>query len=374
MFIEPWGSPLIWLFFGGFALAASATKTGLDRWLALHSLQRFGSSHGAVLFASMGMTFLFSMFMSNTATAAMMVAVMMPVIATLDRSDPYIKALLLGVAFSANLGGMGTLIGSPPNAIAAGALGHAGFEPIDFFRWMKIAVPPALLLFFLSWIYLYFKYPAKSKSLDLSLLKKTDVNRSPLWHKISVMLIFVGTIGCWLTSSMHGVPTTVISILPICALTATGILTAEDIQSLPWNVLLLITGGLSLGVGIQVTGLAPWLVQLMPLDTMSLFTMLLAVSFLTLLMSNLMSNTATTNILVPIGIAIAVGNEHLLVVTIALSASTAMCFPISTPPNAIVYGTNKITTKELLVGGLMLGMISPFLLTYWTSFIMPKVF
>ena len=249
IFVRPWSSPLIWLFFGGFILAAAATKTRLDRWLVRNVLSRFGTNPTFVLMGLMLITFVFSMFMSNTATTVMMLAVLTPVIANLDKDDPIIKGMLLAVPFAANLGGMGTIIGSPPNAIAAGAIAY--IYPINFAEWMLVGLPPAIILCIMAWFYILKKYPSKEGSIDLSRLLDDSYQSAilPNWKKILVLFVFVLTIGLWLTTPLHGISTPVISFIPITIFASVRVIGVTDIRKLPWDVLLLLTGGVVFRIG-----------------------------------------------------------------------------------------------------------------------------
>ena len=368
-YIGTWGSPLIWLFLGGFVLAAGAERTGLTQWLSIHVLQNVGQRPWWLLAACMGITFVFSMFISNTAAATMMVAITLPIVDRLAGGDPLRSALLLGIAFAANIGGMGTVIGSPPNAIAAGALKDVG--GIDFARWMLAGLPPAVLLLVIVWGYLLLRYPAWVERVDFERLAKLPKeDREPLWRRIVVMVTFTATVLLWLTSTWHQIPAAVVSFVPICVLTATRVLSHHDIRALPWDVLLLIAGGLTLGIAVTDSGLAEWLVLQLKLDKMGIVTTAIVLSFIALLLSNLMSNTAAANILVPIGMMAGVGYEAVTVVPIALSASAAMALPISTPPNAIVYSTEEIRPGQLVEGGLLVGILAPILTTYWVSLVL----
>jgi len=369
MFIRPWSSPLIWLFFGGFILAAAASKTRLDRWLVRNVLARFGTNPAFVLFGLMLMTFTFSMFMSNTATTVMMLAVITPVIANLDKDDPVIKAIMIGIPFAANLGGMGTIIGSPPNAIAAGAI--ADIYPINFAEWMLAGLPPAILLGAITWIYLLKRYPSKKRKIDLSELLDNSYKSAvlPLWKKLLVMIVFIMTICLWLTTPLHGISTSVISFIPITAFAAVRVIGVNDIRKLPWDVLLLLTGGLSLGVAVSKTGLAEWMVGELQLSIGMVIVMAFVFSYFATIISNFMSNTAAANIIVPIGLAAAVGFEPQVVIPIALGASAAMCMPISTPPNALAYASGKIDIKDFISGGLIIGILAPLISVLWCLFV-----
>ena len=365
LFVRPWSSPLIWLFFGGFILAAAATKTRLDRWIVRNVLARFGTSPPIVLLGLMGLTFIFSMFMSNTATTVMMLAVITPVVANLEKDDPIVKGMLLAIPFAANLGGMGTIIGSPPNAIAAGAI--ANIYPINFAEWMIVGLPPAIFLGAIAWFYIFKKYPSQANKIDLSKLLDDSYQSAilPLWKKILVMLVFVLTIGLWLTTPLHGISTPVISFIPITIFAAVRVIGVSDIRQLPWDVLILLTGGLSLGLAVSSTGLAEWLVGGIPFSSGAIIIAAFIFSYIATVISNFMSNTAASNILVPIGLAAAAGFEPQVVIPIALGASAAMCMPISTPPNALAYASEKLTIRDFLTGGIIIGIIAPIASVIW---------
>lgn len=370
-YIATWGSPLVWLFFGGFILAAAAKKTGLDLWMASHVLSRLGKRPAFVLMGLMASTALLSMFLSNTATATMMVAMLAPMLGSNAQGAKYGKPLLLGIAMAANIGGMGTLIGTPPNAIAAGAL--EDFGGVNFAKWMFYGLPPALLLLVFAWGYLllfYFRTGAFSIDESLSLSAIEPPSSVPKIQQGLVVVTFATTILMWITSPWHGIPTTVVSFIPICLLTATRTLDAEDLKGISWDVLLLIAGGLALGEAVSDTGLAIWIVDQLPLGGLGPIAATLCLAYLATILSNLMSNTAATNVILPIALAL-LGTQHAqLVVPIALAASAAMCLPISTPPNAIVYGTKQLQTKELLGAGLFVGLIAPLVVVGWAMFVL----
>lgn len=365
------GNPLIWLFLGGFVLAAAADKTGLNRAIANQILQRLGTRPAAILAGTMAVTFVFSMFISNTAAATMMIAVTLPLARTLPPGDRFIKALLLGVAFSASVGGMGTVIASPPNAIAAGALRDV--DNVDFFRWMIAAAPPAIALMALLYAYLLLRFRPSVQQVAIGqITAQADARLLPLWRRLLVMVVFVVTVLLWITQSLHGMPATVVSFLPICVFCTAGVLNSDDICTLRWDVLLLIAGGLSLGLAVTQTGLAPWLVGLLPLQGLPTLGIVLLLTYLTVILSNVMSNTAAANILVPIGLVVgaSAGAEAATVIPLALSASAGVCLPISTPPNALAYATGFVTTRDLIECGLLVGGLAPCLSTLWCSLVL----
>jgi len=349
-FVQPWSSPTMWLFLGGFVLAHGCSKTQLDKWLAGMVLGRFATSPAKLVASVMAITFLFSMFMSNTATAAMMIAVTAPVLAGLPKDSRLAKGLVLAVAAGANLGGIGTIIGTPPNAIAAGELRGK----VDFIKWMAIALPPALLLatavYFLIWrIYIHGTGEKPVINFDSSVQSGARLKR----HRITVMIVFAITVAMWMGESLTGIPSPVVSFIPIVALAVSGVIGARDMRILPWDVLLLLAGGLSLGVGVEVTGLAEWFASLVPGD-LGIVSIAVVFSLLGLFLSNLMSNTAAAALLIPLGSSLAGGADATLItVSIAISCSAAMALPISTPPNAIAHSTERLSSRDFLMPGLL---------------------
>ncbi|MBU4317472.1 MAG: DASS family sodium-coupled anion symporter [Proteobacteria bacterium] len=368
-FIRPWANPILWLFLSGFVLTKATSKTGLDRWMAGIVLGRFGNKPHSVLLGIMVITFGFSMFMSNTATTAMMIAVMAPIISSVDKKDPFSKALLLCIPFAANIGGMGTIIGSPPNAIAVGALSES--NPISFAGWIISGLPPALILGGLTWAYLRFRYKPLIERIDLSSInnKTETTDNFQKLKRLLVMVTFFLTVLLWITGPLHNIPTTVVSFAPIVVFTIFGILDEKDIRSLQWDVMLLLAGGLALGVGVTETGLAQWIVELLPYDKLGGIGLGLALSYFCVLLANFMSHTAAANVLIPIGVAISMGFEVHVVVPVSLAASAAMSLPISTPPNAIAFASGNLGSRDFLIGGIITGTIAPVLAVLWCNFV-----
>jgi sodium-dependent dicarboxylate transporter 2/3/5 len=368
IFIEPWGSPLIWLFFGGFVLARGIQRSGLDLALSLRVLHRFGSRPSSLLFGAMSVTFAFSMFASNTATCAMMLAVIGPVVAS-RKDDPFARALLLGVAFGANIGGMATIIGTPPNAIAAGSL--ASVDPVGFARWLTVGFPPACVLLVVAWRFLLHRFPSHAVAIDLDVLQRpSDVPVMPRWRRMVVGTTVLATVALWLTEPLHGAPPPVVAFVPVGAFALAKVLTSEDIRRLEWDVLLLLAGGLALGVAVAETGLAAWLVAQLPVDATSPAMLAFVLALATVTLSNFMSNTAAANIVIPMGLALAPGHEASVAVAIALAASAAMCLPVSTPPNALAYSAGVLGTRDFISGGLVIGVLGVALVVGWSLLVL----
>jgi len=361
-YVETWSNSVIWLMLGGFVMAEAMQKVGLDKTLFEMTISKFGSKPRNVLLGIMLVTAIFSMIMSNTATTAMMIAAVIPFINTLDKGAPFSKALLVGIPAAASLGGMGTIIGSPPNAIAVDAMSNHGVQ-FGFLEWMTIGFPVAIILVLIMWVFLINRYVPKVSTIDLGFLKQAD--SSPRHSKLfsikrkivsSVLLL---TLVLWLTGNIHGIPASAVSLLPIMLLTLLGIVSGNDVRKLPWDTLMLVAGGLSLGLAIQETGLAEHYVKLLSNYDLNLYALMIVFSLLTIVLSNFMSNTATTTILIPIAIILVSSNQVILPLVIGLSASAALFLPISTPPNAIAFSTGKLEQKDFRFGGIVAGIIGP---------------
>ncbi len=380
-FLKAWSSPLVFLFLAGFVMAIAASKTKLDLWLAKKMMSFVGKKPENILTGLLIITFALSMFISNTATTAMMITIVIPILKNMKEDNKFQKAILLSVVIGANIGGMGTIIGTPPNAIAVGALGD--LAP-SFVSWMYHALPPAILLVIILRYFIIKMYPSNEKFIEIkNVARISDKDGSigvvpqdknyPSWKKAIVMLVFASTILLWLTGPLHHIPTTVVSFLPIIALTVFRIINADDMREIRWDVIILIIGGLSLGLGVVKTNLDDWLASLIDFSSFSVIVIALLFSYIMVLVSNFMSNTAATNILLPLIIAISVSfGEHLstfTVIVVALAASFAMTLPVSTPPNAIMYSSGKLGANDFISIGLIAAIIGPIVTISWMNFI-----
>lgn len=373
-YLQTWSDSVIWLFLGGFFLAEAMKKTKLDLLLLKAVLPTFGTNPVNVLWGLMLVTAAMSMLMSNTATTAMMIATISPLFTRLDSSSNLSKALLLGIPAAASVGGMGTIIGSTPNAIAVGALEKLGY-PISFLEWMIVGVPLAILLLFIFWRVLVKKYEvSQTENLDFSFLQETtkvQSNRVEILHKTIVLVILAVTLFCWLTSKWIGIPVAAASGIPIVGLTMTGVLNEKDIRKLPWDTLMLIAGGLALGLAIEEQRIAAHFVEQISHIQVSFIMLLVLFGFITVILSNFMSNTAATTILIPMGVPLLamVGGADvkpmILPLVIGLSASCALFLPVSTPPNAIAFSTGLIKQAEFRLGGIVIGILGPVFSIIW---------
>ncbi|WP_284042122.1 SLC13 family permease [Pasteurella multocida] len=379
-YLQTWSDSVIWLFLGGFFLAEAMKKTKLDLLLLKAVLPKFGNNPVYVLWGLMLVTAIMSMLMSNTATTAMMIATISPLFTRLNESSNLSKALLLGIPAAASVGGMGTIIGSAPNAIAVGALEKLG-HPISFLEWMMVGTPLALILLFIFWRVLVKKYEInKTESLDFSFLQETPAihsNRVEFLHKIIVLVILAVTLFCWLMSKWIGIPVAAASGIPIVGLTITGVLSEKDIRQLPWDTLMLVAGGLALGLAIEEQRIAAHFVEQISHIQVSFIMLLSLFGFITVILSNFMSNAAATTILIPMGVSLLAmvgGNDihpMILPLVIGLSASCALFLPVSTPPNAIAFSTGLIKQSEFRLGGVIIGFLGPILSMLWILAISP---
>ncbi len=375
--------PVVMLFMGGFVLAIMAEKYGLDVTMARYLLKPFGTKPKMVLLGFLVVIAVFSMFMSNTATAAMMLAFLAPVLAVLPSDDRGRIGLALAIPVAANLGGIGTPIGTPPNATAVRFLTEAGYE-VTFMEWMVRMVPYVLIMIFLAWLLLQFFFPFKSEKVVLEI---PENNKDKGWKSKVVWITFIGTILLWATESLTGINSNVVALIPLGVLTCTGIFTKEDIKEINWSVLWLVAGGFALGTCLQGTGLAKVLIGAIPFGEMPVLLVFLIAGLVCYFLSNFISNSATAALLIPILIVIAegmadpaaannasflaLGGTYAMITFIAVCASIAMLFPISTPPNAIAASTGLVETKDMAKIGIIIGLIGFVLGFFWLTKLFP---
>ena len=341
--------PVVMLFMGGFVLAIMAEKYGLDVTMGRGLLSVFGTKPKIVLLGFLIVISIFSMFMSNTATAAMMLAFLAPVLATLPADDKGKIGLALSIPVAANLGGIGTPIGTPPNATAVR---------------------------FLS--------PFKTEKLVLEI---PENKKEKSWKSTVVWITFIGTILLWMTESITKINSNIVALIPLGVLTACGIFTKEDIKEINWSVLWLVAGGFALGTCLQGTGLAKVLINAIPFGSMSVVLVLVVAGLVCYFLSNFISNSATAALLIPILIVVAegmadpaaannaqflaLGGSKAMIVFIAMCASIAMLFPISTPPNAIAASTGLVETKDMAKVGIIIGIVGFIFGFFWLTKIFP---
>jgi sodium-dependent dicarboxylate transporter 2/3/5 len=371
--LQSFANPIIYLFFGGFALAAALHVQQLDRKIALKILSMSGGNLRNAVFLIFGVTAFLSMWISNTATAAMMLPLALGILTQVDREKDRgtFVFVLLGIAYSASLGGLGTIVGSPPNAIAAKAL------DIAFVDWMKFGIPMMLVLLplLLGAMYLFLK-PNLNRQVTL------NEDEPIAWNKPRVLtiIVFIVTALSWILSKQIGAALniddvdSIVALLAASAVVSLGLVSWKQVSdNTDWGVLMLFGGGIALSTVLKVSGASLVLGQAVAngLSSAPLIVVVLAVAAFIIFLTEFASNTASAALLVPVFAAIAeqMGMPPaVLVMIIGIGASCAFMLPVATPPNAIVFGTGLIKQTEMIRVGVILNIISTFVVGLWAYF------
>ena len=357
--------PVIMLFIGGFILAIAATKTGLDAQLAKVLLKPFGRKSENVLLGFLLITGLFSMFVSNTATAAMMLTFLTPVFKQLPPEGKGRISMALSIPVAANLGGMGTPIGTPPNTIAMKYLNDPeGLNlGLGFGEWMMFMLPLVLVLLLISWFLLKTIFPFTQKTVEL----KIEGGMKKDAHSYIVIVTFFVTVALWLLDTVTGINSYTVALIPFVVFSMTGVINKRDLEEINWSVIWMVAGGFALGYGLNASGLADNAVKSIPFGDFSPMLILLLSGLLCYGLSNFISNSATAALLMPIlafvcgamgDVLAPIGGTPTVLIGIAIAASSAMVLPISTPPNALAYATNLVDQKDMAKIGLIMGIAS----------------
>ncbi|ABI57278.1 SLC13 family permease [Alkalilimnicola ehrlichii MLHE-1] len=375
----PYANPLIFLFLGGFLLAMAIQRWNLHRRIAITILSLAGRRPDLLIGGFMVATAGLSMWVSNTATAAMMLPIGLSVIALLeDRGGrierDFVLGLLIGIAFAANIGGMGTLIGTPPNALLAGFLADRQGVVIGFAQWMLLGVPLALTLLLITWWLLTHKvYRVERQTMEgiteLIATQRKSLGRIGRGER-RVAIIFALTALAWVSRPLlqqvwpwgvlsdAGIALTAgvaLFLVPVDWRRQQFLLDWASTRELPWGVLVLVGGGLSLGVAIEESGLSSAIALLLTdLAGWPVWSLIAVIAALTMLLSHVTSNTATAATLLPLMVSLALMLELdplLLAVPVALAASCAFMLPVATPPNAIIFGSERLRVTDMLYAG-----------------------
>jgi len=407
---RPYAHPLIFLFMGGFILALSMQRWGLDRRIALQTLRIVGPEPTRLIGGFMLVTASLSMFVSNTATAAMMLPIGLSVIA-LSRSEPsadsppppgspdrnFALALLLGIAYSASIGGIGTIIGTPPNALLVGfardSIGEAHRLDISFARWMAVGLPLVLVFLPVAWLLLTrVIFPVRLAVIrgGASFFRERLAEiGSPGRGEITTLAVFACTALAWVTRPLlaHVVPLSdagiamtgalLLFVLPVNRAGRRFAMDWKTARRLPWGILILFGGGLSLAARVQEHGVAEFIGSLVAgLPALPDALLVASVALLVIFLTELTSNTATTATMLPILAALAPGlgvDPYLLIVPAALAASCAFMMPVATPPNAIIFGSGMVTIPEMCRAGFWLNLVGVLLITLLTLLVVRPV-
>ena len=354
IFLHPFFSSVVVLLLGGFVIAQAVKRYGIDTWLLRKLLHRVGTRPGAVLLGVMVLTSFFSMWISNTATTALMMAIVIPVVSTFPGNEPFRKAIILGIPFAANIGGIGTPIGSPPNAIAIGFLEQSGYE-ISFLDWMILGVPIVIVLILVCWLILYILYRPKIEHVELEVPEEAESLDS---RSKFILAVFLLVVVLWLTSSLHGIPPAITALIPFVILFGLRMLDEDDIRELGWGILFIVGGGMSLGVAMRESGLSEWMVSQVDFAAIGTIGILFLFAAAAAILTTFISNSATANLLLPIVVGIAAVSPVSSALVVAIVSSAAMILPVSTPPNAIAYGSGQVDVRDMARSGSIVTAVS----------------
>ena len=398
-----YGHPIIFLFLGGFALGLAIEKWNLHRRIALNILMRSGASPERILLGTMASTALLSMWISNTATTVMMLPIGLSLYQLLEEKMNNEKlarnfgiALMLGIAYSANIGGMATLIGTPPNLVFASLSSSVLEREVPFSNWMLFALPLSILLFTLVWLFLAkILFPTKNIQLKgIEPMLKTELQKlgkmSTSEKRVAGVLIIMAF--AWIfraqisqVPGFENLSDTIIAIAGMLALflipaekKARALLTEKDLGKLPWNIILLFGGGLSLAKALEVSNVVQSIAEILVASGwQSLLIISLLICAFAVFLTEVMSNVALVSVFVPVAFIIAnqMGfDAWTLAIPLTLGASCAFMFPVATPPNAIVYSSGFLRTQDMAKAGLIFNVISILIISFYSYYLIPIVF
>lgn len=397
-----YGHKYIFLFFGGFVLALAIEKWNLHNRIALTIIRIVGTNVIHIILGFMVATAFLSMWISNTATAVMILPIGIAIVLQLkdnpetneDENQIFGKALMLAIAYSASIGGMATLIGTPPNLVLAGIVQESYGVEITFSKWLIFGLPISLLFLFLSWLYLtkvafkfkQKKFPGGKEEINNQLKKLGKVS----FEEKMIFMVFILTAFSWISRSfllekfIPGIDDTVIAMSSALLLfllpskeKGNNLMNWKDVVKLPWDILILFGGGMALALGFESSGLALWIGnQLIELETFPLILLLLILIISVNFLTEITSNLATTAMLLPVlvSLANAIGvNPYILLVGATVAASCAFMLPVATPPNAVVFGSGYLKIEDMIKKGLWMNILSIILLTLIVYYFLPII-
>jgi len=394
-----YGHPFIFLFVGGFILAKAIEQWNLHKRIALNIIHLIGSNISLIILGFMVATAFLSMWISNTATSVMMLPIGLAVIQQVERSEGladqrivFGKALMIAIAYSASIGGIATLIGTPPNLVLAGIMEETFQIEISFEKWMVIGLPFSIVMLFICWKYLTLvafplrtmKLPGGKGAIAEQLAKLGKIS----YEEKMVAVVFGLTAFAWVTRSfllskiLPEIDDMIIAIIGALILflipskaRKDALINWREAVKLPWGVLMLYGGGLAIAAAFQSSGLATWIgSQMIVIEGLSVFLMILIIVTLVNFLTELTSNLATTAMLLPILASMAVAldvNPFLFMVSAAMAASCAFMLPVATPPNAVVFGSGKLEIKDMVRTGIWMNLISIAMVSTVIYFVLP---
>ncbi len=349
----PFFSDVVLLFLGGFVLAAGLHKYQLDEQMARWMVRKSGGNLPKLIAAVMLVTAFLSMWLSNTATAAMMLALVLPIVQKMPEGGRSRKAMVLAVPFAANIGGLGTPIGSPPNAIALQYMRSIGEGP-TFAEWMLAAVPLLAVALVLLWLLFIYGYGVKGR---VDGIECAPLNLKRSAGRRTVLAVGILTAAGWVTGGWHGLSSGTVALVPVILFFGLNLLNVRDLRGLSWDVLLLMGGGLCLGEVLEKSGLAAWVVGQLNVGQFGAFGLIAVFALAACAISTVMSNTAAANLIMPMVLGLAVASRGPILLGVAFACSLAMALPISTPPNAMAFSSGELRVWDVLKPGVLISVI-----------------
>ena len=391
----PYANPVIFLFLGGILIANGLQRSCLHKRIALKIICLAGTRQSALIAGFLVASAFLSMWVSNTAVALMMLPIAISVIVLFraQKDTSFAPALVLTVAYGSSIGGMSTLVGTAPNAILSGFMLENYGVTISFLGWMLLALPPVLILLGLAWLVLTklaFRIKGNAVEDAGDLLRVETGSLGPMSvGELGVMVVFFATAGLWLargflqswvpwltdaTISMAG--GIALFFLPLDRMWSSSILDQETLKKIPFDVLLLIGGGLSLAAAIHTNGLAAWIGSFAhQAASLPAPAVVCSILFIIICLAELTSNTATTSAFLPVGAALAAGLNLPplpLLAGIALASSCGFMLPVSTPPNAIVFSSGYVSMSQMIRSGILLNFGSWIIFSFWLGWVIPR--
>ena len=361
--------PVLLLFLGGFAIGVATERYGFDKKLAQLSLKASGKSFPKFLFLTIFLTAFLSMWMSNIAAAALMLACLRPIAKHFEDNDRLRRMLLVGIALGANIGGISTPVGTGPNAIAVAHV--SAVIRVSFLDWMFLALPLAFGMLIFGYLILIFRSDLrhqKTENLPAKLSLQNAEESKFGFREIGFVMVVSMTVLAWLTEPLHGISASIVALGATSVLFLSGLLKAKDLSKIDWSTLILIAGGITLGKLLEQTRIVKALAENISWQELNPTVGLFLLCFASAILAALMSNTATAVLLIPL--ASAFFPEPSTAILIAISASFGMPFVISTPPNAMVYGEGGVKFKDLFLPGIILMLTGCLLVSLTGRFIL----
>lgn len=374
--LQPFFHPIVILFFAGFLLAEGMRRTGVDRWIALNILRRTSLKPAFLLLTMMSLTALLSMWMSNTASVAVIIPIALAIMEKIPNAPGetgFRRALILGVAYAATVGGIGSAIGTPANILALTYLNEFADYYMAFIDWFAYGFPVVIIMVPVIWLFLILAFRVKLRHVGQHLSHDIYVEELKKLGGLNkdqrlLMLVFFAIMGLWLTERFHHIPTSIVALAGVLILFFSETIKKEDLSRINWDALLTFGGGLALGSMLVLTGVSDWIaLHLMGLANQPPLLVIFFVAALTLFIGAFISNTACAAMLIPLAIPLAQIihlDPRLLVAVIAIASSIDFALVVGTPPTMLAYSTGYFNVKDIFKRGIVLDLIGIFVLSF----------